>query len=101
MLSSSDLGSAGRSHPSPPPMSPRLADVPPPLQPRAASPKNSFDREPLLIPQLFGNGKPWYRRRAVLVKLTLALVFVTMFAAVVQRLTVTRILTKFAKIVGG
>jgi hypothetical protein len=81
-------------------MSPRLADVPPPIQPRAATTKNAFDREPLLIP-VGGSGKPWYRKRGLLVRVTMALVFVAMFAAVVQRLTMARILTKFAKIVGG
>ena len=31
------------------------------------SPKNVFDREPLLVPQLFDDGPPpWYRRRSAI-----------------------------------
>ena len=61
-------------------MSPRLADVPkraaPPVAP---SPKHPFDRDPLLIPQLFVDAKPpWYRQPVMLVGIvvTNAIVFV-------------------------
>jgi hypothetical protein len=82
-------------------MSPRLADVPPPLEPRGASPKNTFDREPILIPQGFATGRPWYRRRGTVVRVVIATLFIALTAAAVQRVTPERILRKFAKVVGG
>ena len=38
------------------------------------SPKNIFDREPVMIPQLFVETSPWYRRRSGIVLGALGLV---------------------------
>jgi hypothetical protein len=80
-------------------MSPGLADVPRNVKTPAKSPKNTFDRDPLLIPQLFVNGKPWYRRRAAVVKVILATI-ILLFAAYVAHRYGIAILRKFAKLVG-
>jgi len=81
-------------------MSPALADVPRNAS-RVQSPKNTFDRDPLVIPQLFVNGKPWYRRRAPWVKLILSAIFVLLVAYVVHRFTAVGLLRRFGKLAGG
>ena len=82
-------------------MSPGLADVPRNVETRVQSPKNTFDRDPLVIPQLFVTGKPWYRRRAPLVKLVLSALFVLLLAYIVHRFTAVGLLKRFAKLAGG
>jgi hypothetical protein len=81
-------------------MSPGLADVPRNVDSRAQSPKNTFDRDPLLIPQLFVTGKPWYRRRATWVRIAILLVVALPLAYLVHRFTAVGLLTRFAKLVG-
>jgi hypothetical protein len=82
-------------------MSPGLADVPRNVGPRVQSPKNTFDRDPLLIPELFVSGKPWYRRRSAWVKIIVSVVFALLLAYVIHRFTAVGILKRFAKLVGG
>jgi len=81
-------------------MSPGLADVPQSANPLATSPKNTFDREPLLIPLVPTSGKPWYKRRAAWVKIILSAVAMLLVAYVVHRYTAVGLLKKFAKIAG-
>jgi hypothetical protein len=82
-------------------MSPGLADVPRNVDPRLKSPKNTFDRDPLLIPQLFVTGKPWYRRRAAWAKLVASGLVALLFTVLVQRYTAIGLLKGFAKLAGG
>ena len=81
-------------------MSPGLADVPRNVDSRVQSPKNTFDRDPLLIPQIYTSGKPWYRRRASWVKIVLASIFILLLALIVHRFTAVGILRRFANLVG-
>jgi hypothetical protein len=81
-------------------MSPGLADVPRNVDPRVQSPKNTFDRDPLLIPQLFVNGKPWYRRRSAWVKIILSAILLLVLAYIIHRFTAVGLLKRFAKLVG-
>jgi len=82
-------------------MSPGLADVPRNVDSRVQSPKNTFEREPLVIPQLFVPGKPWYRRRAPWVTLVLSAIFLVLVAYLVHRFTAVGLLKRFAKLAGG
>ncbi|HEV7993932.1 MAG TPA: hypothetical protein VGP25_19040 [Gemmatimonadaceae bacterium] len=79
-------------------MSPGLADVPRNVDSRTQSPKNTFDRDPLLIPQLFVNGKPWYRRRAAWVKIILSVIVLVAMAYIIHHFTAVALLRKFAKL---
>ena len=81
-------------------MSPGLADVPRSATPSAPSPKNTFDRDPLLIPLVPTSGKPWYKRRAPWVKIVVTAVFMLLFAYIVHRYTAVGLLKRFAKIAG-
>ena len=81
-------------------MSPGLADVPRSSTPRSLSPKNTFDRDPLLIPLVPVTGKPWYKRRAPWVKLILSLVAVSLVAFLVHHYTAVGLLKKFARLAG-
>ena len=83
------------------------------VQRKVASVKNPHDREPLLIPQLFGDAlPPWYRRRSGLLLLGLGALGLCMVAAVVVRFglggtaerigrVVTGFLRTFARMFGG
>jgi hypothetical protein len=96
-----DLGSPIALSPTlPPTMSPGLADVPRNVDSRVQSPKNTFDREPLLIPQIFVSGKPWYRRRAPWVTLVLSAILMLVVAYLVHRFTAVGLLKRFGKLVG-
>jgi hypothetical protein len=80
-------------------MTPRLADVPRREDPSVGpSSKHPFNREPLLIPQLFVDGKPWYRRRATVTKIALATFGVAAVTFVVRHYTAERLLRAFAKL---
>lgn len=79
-------------------MSPGLADVPRSVT-RVQSPKNTFDREPLLIPEIPVSGKPWYRRRAPWVKIVFSLLVMLVVAYLVHRFTAVGLLKRFAKLV--
>jgi hypothetical protein len=82
-------------------MSPGLADVPRNVDSRAQSPKNTFDRDPLVIPQFSATGKPWYRRRVPWVKLVASAIFALLLAYIVHRYTAVGLLKRFAKLAGG
>ena len=74
--------------------------------------KNVYDREPVLIPQLFEvGGRPWYRRSAGLVLALLALLALSAVALIfyryglggtVERIgrVVTGVLRTFARVAG-
>ncbi|MEO8563603.1 MAG: hypothetical protein ABI601_16115 [bacterium] len=80
-------------------MSPGLADVPRNVKSPAKSPKNTFDRDPLLIPQLFVSGKPWYRRPWTVVKVILLVILLVVMAYAAHRYGI-RALKVFARLVG-
>ena len=81
-------------------MTPRLADDLPSLSSRPmGSTRPLVDREPILIPFVPGSGKPWYRRKAPIVKLA-AVIFVALLVAyVVHRYTWVKLLTRFANMI--
>jgi hypothetical protein len=60
--------------------------------------KNPFDRYPLLVPQLFADGNPWYRRRATIAKLAVAIVFVILVIAFVPLYTVETVIRTLARL---
>jgi hypothetical protein len=74
----------------------RPARVDPAIGPSA---KHPFNRDPLLIPQLFVGGRPWYRRRAVIVKIVVSVMFVAMIAVVVRHYTVEGVFRRIASLV--
>ena len=60
--------------------------------------KNPFDRDPLIIPQLFVDGKPWYRRRDTIGKLMLAIVSAILLTLVVRHYTAETVLRGIARL---
>lgn len=83
-------------------MSPPLAEAPPPTErPTGPSARHLFDRAPLLIPQLFVDGKPWYKRRDVHYRIAAAAVFALALALVVRRYSVEGLLRGIASLGGG
>ena len=79
-------------------MSPNSADEPTRAKPGGApSPKHPFDRDPLLIPQLFVDGKPpWYRQPASLAGIAAGSLMLLGTAAVVRVYSFEGLLRKFA-----
>ena len=59
--------------------------------------KNPFDRDPLVIPQLFVDGRPWYRRRDTIAKLVLATASVMLLIVVVRHFSVESVLRTVAR----
>jgi hypothetical protein len=80
-------------------MSPRLADLPTRADPSASS-KHPFDRDPLLIPQIFVATKPrWYQRPALLVTMAISALIVLGVTVVVRIYTVEALARKFSALV--
>jgi hypothetical protein len=77
----------------------RLADGPPRADSRVdPSPKHPFGREPLLIPQLFVNVKPWYRRREYLYRILLAPPVLLVIVWLLRNQHWLKILKRFARL---
>ncbi|MEO6527768.1 MAG: hypothetical protein ABIP93_14190 [Gemmatimonadaceae bacterium] len=80
-------------------MTPRLVERPPRKDRSAGpSPKHPFDRDPLLIPQLFVDGPPWYQRRETIAKIVSSVAVVILVAGVVRYYSVEGVLRTLAKI---
>ena len=79
-------------------MTPRLADVPTRVDPPAtSSPKHPFNRDPLLIPQLFIDMKvPWYRRPTTVVGFGICAVMLLVIGAAIRVYTFEGLMRKFA-----
>jgi hypothetical protein len=93
------LGERGPPTPTSHRMAPQLADAPTRVGP-PPSPKHPFDRDPLLIPQLFVDNTPrWYQRPAVLVALGLGSVTVLGVAVAIRIYTVEALARSFSALV--
>jgi hypothetical protein len=80
-------------------MTPRLADLPTRADP-PASHKHPFDRDPLLIPQLFVDTRPrWYRRPVILVTMAISALMVLSVTVLVRLYTVETLVRKFSALV--
>lgn len=80
-------------------MTPRLADLPTRVDPTVST-KHPFNRDPLLIPQLFVDTRPrWYRRPAILVTIAASSLVVLGIAAAVRLYSVEGLAQKFSALV--
>jgi len=80
-------------------MAPQLADRPARVDPPASS-KHPFNRDPLLIPQLFVDTTPrWYQRPAVLVAIAVGAVTVLGVAVAIRVYTVEALARSFSALV--
>lgn len=78
---------------------PRLADVPPRVDPPASS-KHLFNRDPLLIPQLFVDIKPrWYQRPPVVVAIVLCSLVMLSAGVAVRLYTIDGLSRQFSALV--
>ena len=80
-------------------MTPRLADVPTRVDPSTSS-KHPFNRDPLLIPQLFVDTTPrWYQRPVILATIAISALIVLGVAVVVRVYTVEGLARRFSALV--
>jgi hypothetical protein len=80
-------------------MTPRLADVPPRVDPSVSS-KHPFNRDPLLIPQLFVDTTPrWYRRPVILATMAIIAMIMLGVAVAVRVYTAEGLARRFSALV--
>jgi hypothetical protein len=80
-------------------MTPRLADLPTRVDPQVST-KHPFNRDPLLIPQLFVDTRPrWYQRPAILVTIAASLLVVIGVAAAIRLYSVEALARNFSALV--